>query len=165
MGVRKSVSPDVENLLREISGPYAMAQLFTMLWTASFRPRYEQGRRCYRYVSALALAGIAVSLSICHKSYANGGTKNSITLSLIEYILYGLPLSLHFGWTTAASLVNLNGMFAMKTKDAALRKDKQEQIDEESNAKSVAILGHASVVLATMIGVSVTWIRKAPVYG
>jgi hypothetical protein len=150
------VSPGAEKMLREASGPYALAQVFTALWTASFRPRYGSRGGIYKYVSALGLAGIAASLSIAHKAYA---TPSGSGLSGLEYALYGLPLSLHFGWTTAAALVNLNGMFAL-TNGAKATKD-----EEAATARAVAAIGRASVVLATAIGVSVTWTRNAPVYG
>uniref|UniRef100_A0A7S4EFU3 Uncharacterized protein n=1 Tax=Pseudo-nitzschia australis TaxID=44445 RepID=A0A7S4EFU3_9STRA len=150
-----SVSPVVEQALREISGPYLLAQIFQALWAASFRPRYENG--IYKYVSAANLAGIAASLSLCHGAFAttsNNSQRSLRSYSGLEYALYFLPLSLHFGWTTAASLVNLNGMYAMATTN-----------DKNATARSVAMLGHASVVLATAIGAGITWTRKAPVYG
>ena len=148
--VRK-VSPVAERILRESAGPFALAQVFTALWTVSFRPKYGSKGGIYKYVSALALAGMAASLSICHKTYAGSSLRG------IEYVLYGLPVSLHFGWTTAASLVNLNGMFALS--------NDTNRKNEAEAAKSVALLGHLSVVAATAIGVTVTLTRQAPVYG
>ncbi|KAI2496861.1 hypothetical protein MHU86_17657 [Fragilaria crotonensis] len=67
-----------------------------------------------------------------------------------DYIIYGLPTSLHFGWVTAASLVNLNGAVAMQ---------------KEVSANTVAWVGHLSVVTATVLGILVTVSRQAPVYG
>ena len=150
------VSPRAETILRESAGPFALAQVFTALWTASFRPRYGSRGGIYKYVSALGLAGIAASLSISHRSFA---TTTGSGLSGLEYALYCLPLSLHFGWTTAAALVNLNGMFALSG-DEKITKE-----EEAVTARSVAALGHATVVVATAIGVSVTWARNAPVFG
>jgi hypothetical protein len=69
---------------------------------------------------------------------------------LLTYLLHGLPITLHFGWTTAASLVNLNGCLAM--------------MDNSSDTLLTAV-GHASVVVATVLGVAVTMSRRAPVYG
>lgn len=150
------VSPRAQTILRESAGPYALAQIFTALWTASFRPRYGSRGGIYKYISALGLAGIATSLSFSHQAFA---TPSGSGLSGLEYALYCLPISLHFGWTTAAALVNLNGMFAL----AGDTKSTNEE--EAATARSVAAIGHASVVLATAIGVSVTWARKAPVFG
>lgn len=149
----RNVSPTAEQILKECSGPFALAQVFTALWTASFRPKYGSKGGIYKYISAFNLAGIAASLSFCHKAFA------SSSISGLEYALYCLPLSLHFGWTTAASLVNVNGMFAL------LSEAKRTKEQEAQAAKSVALLGHATVVAATIIGVAVTLTRKAPVYG
>lgn len=134
----------VTTVIREVTGSFVSAQLFQTLWTASFRPKYDQG--IYKYVSAVSLSGIAISLSFCHAAFA----KSDVPISTLDYWLYFLPLSLHFGWTTAASLVNWNGMYAH---------------DDQSSAETVAWLGHASVVAATAIGVGVTVLRNAPVYG
>lgn len=150
-----SVSPVVERALREISGPYLLAQVFQSLWAASFRPKYEKG--IYKYVSAVNLAGIAASLSFCHGTFATHSQRALRSYSGLEYALYFLPLSLHFGWTTAASIVNLNGMYAMATTG--------DNTSKNATARSVALLGHASVAVATAIGVGITWTRKAPVYG
>jgi len=102
------------------------------------------------------LAGIAASLSVAHKAFA---TPLGSGLSGLEYALYCLPLSLHFGWTTAAALVNVNGMFAL----SGDQKVTNEQ--EALTARSVALLANASVVVATALGVLITWSRKAPVFG
>ncbi len=153
----KSVSPRAEAVLRETAGPYALAQVFTALWTSSFRPRYGSRGGVYKYISALGLAGIAASLSIAHKAFA---TPSGSGLSGIEYVLYCLPVSLHFGWTTAAALVNLNGMFSLAPSDKKVAKE-----EEAKTARNVALLANFSVVVATAIGVSITRSRNAPVFG
>ena len=139
-----SESSPVAPIVRQMTGPYVAAQVFQTLWTASFRPKY-QGR--FKFVSAINLSGIAYSLSLCHKAYAESPTKPYATT---DYWIYFLPISLHFGWTTAASLVNWNGMVAM---------------EERVSAVTVAWLGHASAIAAAVTGVVVTWNRSAPVYG
>jgi len=128
-------------LIRKVTGPYVLAQTFQALWTASFRPKYKEGLT--KYISALNLSGIALSLSFCHSVYT------SEKISGRDYLLNFLPLSLHFGWTTAACLVNWNGMFAL----------------EATSPKQVAWFGHASVLVATVVGVAMTLTREAPVYG
>ena len=50
----------------------------------------------------------------------------------------------------AASIVNLNGAFSMK---------------ESSSPRAIAWLGHTSVVAASAVGVAVTTMRSAPVFG
>jgi hypothetical protein len=137
-------SSPVALIIRSITGPYIAAQLFQTLWTASFRPKYNNG--IYKYVSAMNLSGVAYALSFCHDAYIKSGDYSSG-----EYWLYFLPLSLHFGWTTAAALVNWNGMFALGD-------------DADVSSKAVAWLGHLSVIGATVVGVYVSLERSAPVY-
>jgi len=150
--------PSLQQTIREVTGPYVTAQLFQTLWTASFRPKYGSRGGIYKYVSALNLAGIAASLSLCHKAFAEA----SSSYSSLEYWMYFLPLTLHFGWTTAAALVNVNGMYALKVSGNG---DGKSDNNSSADAKSVAILGHLSVAIATAIGVGVTLSRNAPVYG
>ena len=143
-----SESSPIAPLIREITGPFLAAQIFQTLWTASFRPKYNNnGLLYYKYVSAVNLSGIAYALSFCHQPYTRSDVVPNYTFG--EYCLYFLPLSLHFGWTTAAAVVNWNGMFALS---------------ENVSSRSVAWLGHISVVGATTIGVTLTLTRSAPVY-
>merc|ERR1712232_520734 len=58
-----------------------------------------------------------------------------------QYWLYLFPMSLHFGWTTAATLVNINGAFVA---------------NPNASSKSIAVLGHLSVLVATALGVFVS---------
>jgi hypothetical protein len=155
-------------LIREITGPYMLSQFFQVLWCASFRPKYGPssaggGGYYYKYLSVLNLIGIALSLSFCHDAFTNNKSDAS-SYSNMNYWLYFLPLSLHFGWTTAASLVNLNGMYAMRS-STDNNKNKNNNDNSFTKAKSVALLGNISVVIATTIGITVTYIRNAPVYG
>ena len=120
-----------------------VAQLFQVLWTASFRPKYV-GHALY--VSSAMLSGIAFSLSRAHAVFSKAASK----LNPIEYLVYFLPMTLHFGWTTAAALVNVNGNVASR---------------HNSSAKTIAWLGHGSAVAAAALGVWVTFTRQAPVYG
>jgi hypothetical protein len=136
-------SSSVAPIIKQLTGPYVAAQLFQTLWAASFRPKYQG---MWRFVSAMNLSGTAYSLSFCHAVYTQSDHQS---YSNGQYVLYFLPLSLHFGWTTAASLVNINGMVAMG----------------DVSSKTVAWFGHGSVVAATVLGVWVTTTRSAPVYG
>jgi hypothetical protein len=52
-----------------------------------------------------------------------------------------LPMTVHFGWTTAATLVNLNGSFAMQ---------------ESTSDRTIVAVGHASALTAAALGVGVT---------
>ena len=161
-----------------------MSQLFQILWCASFRPKYNRslsssssssatvggGGGLYKYLSVFNLTGIAVSLSFCHDAFTtNSKSAASSSYSNMNYWCYFLPLTLHFGWTTAASLVNLNGMYAMRSRTTSSSSDNDNNdnssVTEEAKAKSVAVLGNISVLIATTIGITVTTIRNAPVYG
>ena len=98
----KDSSP-VALLIKKASGGFMVAQIFQTLWTASFRPKYK-GK--LMYISAAMLSGIAWSMSHAHAGFALDTTSS---YGLGQYLLYFFPMSLHFGWTMAASLVNLNG--------------------------------------------------------
>ena len=130
------------DLLRKTSGPFIVANLFQTLWCAAFRPKYKG---LSRYISTGMLGATAFSLSKAHAAFA----ANSQMYTNAQYFVFFLPLTLHFGWVTAASLVNLNGSVSM-----------------QENASSTVIkrVGHASVILATAIGVIVATKRDAPVY-
>ena len=97
----KESSP-VAQVIKNSSGGFMVGQLFQTLWSASFRPKYE-GK--FMYVSAAMLSGIAFCMSRAHAGFA----MNSSLYGVGQYLLYFLPISLHFGWTLAASLVNFNG--------------------------------------------------------
>lgn len=130
-------------LLRKTSVPFAFAHIFQSLWCAAFRRKYSGN---LMYISFGMLASTAYSLSMAHAAFA----AESSTYSGGTYAKLFLSLSLHTGWTVAASIVNLNGAFSMK---------------ESSGPRAIALLGHASVVAATAVGVAVTTMRSAPVFG
>ena len=130
-------------LLRKTSVPFAFAHVFQSFWCAAFRRKYSGN---LMYISFGMLASTAYSLSKAHAAYA----AESSTYSGGTYAKLFLSMSLHTGWTVAASIVNLNGAFSMK---------------KSSSPRAIALLGHASVVAATAVGVAVTTMRSAPVFG
>jgi hypothetical protein len=121
-------------MLPAITAPFVAANLFQSLWCVAFRPSF---RDWATFVSPVMLAGAAYSLS-------------QIVLGTSASSLWLLPLTLHFGWTTAATLVNLSGSIAM---------------DEQVSQTTVTAVGHASAVLATAVGVGVTLSYALPAYG
>ncbi len=133
-------------IVRQITGPYLFAKVFQILWNTSFSPEYQQG--IFKYIAALNLSGLALSLSFCHEAYTDRAAREKY--GMIDFLLNFFPLSLHFGWTTATSLVNWNASYA---------------IDPTVPTKNISFLGHASVVAATAAGVGVTLRRAAPLYG
>ena len=58
-------------------------------------------------------------------------------------------------------------MYAMRSTSSSSTDNNNENssVTEEAKAKSVAVLGNISVLIATTIGITVTYIRNAPVYG
>ena len=131
-------STAVVSSLPAITGPFIAANLFQCLWCASFRPSYMNTHSSWeKYVSVAMLGGTAYSLSLLHAADA------------AAFSWYFVPLTMHFGWTTAASLVNLNGSVAMSN----------------VSDKVVIAVGHTSTILATILGVSVTFAQALPVYG
>ena len=141
---RVSESSPLAPVLRQVSVPFAMAQYFQSLWCAAFRPKYK-GR--LMYISTGLLGTAAYSLSRAHAAFTSPtpGTSRGP-----GYGLLFLPLSMHFGWTTAATLVNLNGSISML---------------ESTSDRTVALVGHMSAAAATATGVFVTLTRSAPTFG
>jgi len=134
-------SSGLSAVVPQVAAPFVAANIFQSLWCASFRPSY--GTEGWApYVSPAMLAGTAYSLSQVHAvgcSAAGAG-----------FAWYFLPMSLHFGWTTAATLVNLSGSVAMNS---------------ANSDRSVIAVGHTSAIAATAFGVGVTVVQSAPVYG
>jgi hypothetical protein len=130
-------------ILSKVSVPFIFAHIFQTLWTAAFRPKYSGN---LMYISCGMLSATAYSLSKAHAAFASASSMYNFG----TYLKLFAPISMHFGWTTAASLVNLNGAFSMK---------------ELASSRNIALLGHLSVIAATAIGTGVTITRSAPVFG
>jgi hypothetical protein len=136
----------VSEVVQRASGGFMASQILQTLWTASFRPKYK-GK--YVFVSSAMLTAIAISLSRAHAAFTID-TDSSNAYDNKDYWMYFLPMTLHFGWTTAASLVNWNGSIASL---------------KETGALGLAVSGHLSIVIATAAGVGITLYRDAPVFG
>lgn len=135
--------------LMQITAPFIAANIFQSLWCASFRPKYfdlpesssisnhrNENNNWKKLVSVFMLGGTAYSLSLI-------GSMSTSNLVL-------LPMTVHFGWTTAATLVNLNSsLSAMK------------------NLSNVVVIaaGHSAAIIATGIGMYITITQSLPVYG
>lgn len=124
--------------LPSLSVPFIAANLFQSLWCIAFRPHYQGWAS---YISAAMLGGTAYSLSQVHAV--------ACTATGPAY-WFLLPLSVHFGWTCAATLVNLSGSVSM---------------DPNNSDKLVTAVGHSSALLATALGVGITLQTASPVYG
>lgn len=141
-------------LLKETSGPFITAQLFQSLWCATFRRKYyNEKNNNNMFISVGMLSATAYSLSRAHSAFAS--SSSSASCSALQYGLFFFPMALHFGWTTAASIVNLNGAISMMKK-----KNKEVQVSE----RVIAFAGHVSVIAASVLGVVLANQRNAPVY-
>jgi hypothetical protein len=132
-------------ILRRVLPGAMVAQICQVLWTAAARPRYEDGPALF--IAAAFLTAAAYSLNRAYQAFTS---TLSVSYNWREYLLFFLPLSLHFGWISAASLVNWNSSLA---------------VFMSSDNRAMAVAGHASVVAATALGAAVTLSRHAPVYG
>ncbi len=130
-------------LLPHVTAPFVAANLFQSLWCASFRPSFSKGWE--RYISVAMLAGTGFSLSLVQSA---GSALKVVDSSIIPYLL--LPMTVHFGWVSAATLVNLNGSLAS---------------NENASTRSLIALGHSSALIATALGVGLTIARSTPAYG
>jgi len=122
-------------LLPQMTAPFVAANLFQSLWCATFRPEAVNGTWT-SFISPFMLAGTAYSLSQIN------------TIAGGHWLLL-LPLTMHFGWTTAATLVNLNGSLTSFV---------------ESD-RTMTAAGHASALVATALGVGFTVLHGTPAYG
>jgi len=140
LGLPPSAPSELGTLLPDITAPFVAANLLQSLWCVAFRPHYTSAQG-NSYISAALLAGTAFSLSKVHliASAATGPAW-----------WYLLPLSVHFGWTSAATLVNFSGSVAM---------------DPANSERAVTAVGHFSAVAATALGIGLTVARTSPVYG
>jgi hypothetical protein len=138
-------SSPVATVIRKASGGFMVGQIFQTLWTASFRPKYA-ARGNLVYISSAMLTGIAWSFGRAHAAFASSST----SYGLASYLLLFGPMSLHFGWTMAAALVNLNGNLATPA---------------NVSPRLLAAAGHLSAVVATGLGVFLSLSRRAPVVG
>lgn len=125
-----------QSALSSVSPAFVVANLCQSLWCAAFRPSYNHGWA--KYVSVAMLGSTALALSQVHAFVTP------------ENAAYFVPITMHFGWTSAATLVNLNGSIAM---------------DENNGDKTVITSGYASVMAATALGIGLTLARGAPIYG
>jgi hypothetical protein len=130
-------------VLPQVTVPFVAAHLFQSLWCASFRPSYSDSNSNWAiYISPLMLAGTALSLSQIH---AVACSSDAAGLGW-----FFLPMTLHFGWTTAATLVNLNGSIAS---------------NRNISDPAVIAVGHSSALVATLMGVGLTLTQASPAYG
>ena len=129
---------NVATTLVEFTPGWAAACVSQALWCASFRPSFAPNQL---WVSAVFLACIPTCLSFAHKAFISRSHPP-------REAVFFFPFSLHFGWTSAAALVNANCVFAYASASAGL----------------LAVVGHVSVLMALLLAVMISITRAAPVY-
>jgi len=128
------------SIASSIAIPFLKANIFQALWCAAFRPKHflPPASQITSYLSFAFLSLTSFNLLSCVRRV--GSRRGELTLT--QFGLYFFPLSLHAGWTAAASLVNLNGAFAYNT----LRDNWKSR---DSTSESIRrVLGHGSVAIA-----------------
>jgi len=151
------ISPTVQNLLPQITTPFIAANLFQSLWCASFRPKYHRVSQWWqKYVSVAMLSATSYQLSQVHSIVQISSQEGSSSSSLAWFI----PLTMHFGWTSVASILNLNGSLSLDCLPSSSDKDNHNKKD-----KIIIAVGHMSAVVASALGVGITLMTKSPVYG
>eukprot|EP00984_Skeletonema_dohrnii_P012328 scaffold4986_cov139-Skeletonema_dohrnii-CCMP3373.AAC.1 len=138
------LSSHADAVIPGMTAPFVAANLMQSLWCASFRPSYL-GDGMKKYISAGMLAGTAYSLSLVLEA---GNAAAAANPAFQAWML--TPFVIHFGWVSAATLVNLNGSLASHS---------------TSSPRALTALGHSSALAATALGVGVTVAMSAPVYG
>lgn len=101
------LAPALQPYLARLAPPLAQAFAAQSLWCVAFRPWV--GRM--QFVPSALLAMTAVGLSRVHTVLREAVAAGA--MRPWDYLIVHLPLSLHFGWITCATLVNLNGWFAV----------------------------------------------------
>ena len=94
---------------RTLAAPFFKASCYQALWCAAFRPRYFlPPSLATSYLPFCLLSLTSLNLLECVR---RAGARRKDVPALQHALLF-FPISLHAGWTAAASLVNLNGSFA-----------------------------------------------------
>jgi hypothetical protein len=124
-------------VLDSVSSAWCAACVLQASWTAAFS--FDQ-----MALSVTLLAGIPLALSSVYDTVT---TRRSLSRSAASLVLGDLPFSLHYSWTTIASLVNVN-LLAVKL--------------QATPATQVA-LALASQLGAAGFGVAESWRRADPV--
>jgi len=133
-------------IFQKIALPFVSAHLFQCLWCASFREKYSKIKGGI-LISGACLAGTAFSLGKVNAIVVSASASGSYTFA--QYLLYFFPMSLHFGWTTAATLVNLNAAIAL---------------DAASSPLTLAVAGIGTSVVAAVGGAAFAILRGSPVF-
>mmetsp|Transcript_28054 Transcript_28054/g.38785 ORF Transcript_28054/g.38785 Transcript_28054/m.38785 type:complete len:355 (-) Transcript_28054:284-1348(-) len=141
-----AVAPSPSGWLGRLAPHLMAAHACQAVWCAAFR---DWARPAHLFwLSATSLSSIALCLNNVHMVLAS--VRNMTTA---QYCMVHLPATIHFGWVTAASLVNWNSYLALLRKDGYI------------SVTTQIFLANLSVQIAILIGMGVSWYRSDPVYG
>lgn len=140
-------------MLKRMSPFWCMANACQISWCFSFRSQFDSPGLLW--ISAVFLSGIAISLGLAHYEVisarrAKGSGYKSLDLQSAFFVY--VPITLHFGWTTAAALVNWNGWMARCS------------VDLQWSAWPQTVFLYISLALAGLLGTGLSLRRKSELY-
>lgn len=97
------------SLLKKAVPFWTLANVFQSLWCFVFRPKYLNSL----WLPTSQLAFGAVSLSFAHQALSQALIAESNWIAKLQLFVLRFPITLHTGWLTAASLLNLNSWAAV----------------------------------------------------
>jgi hypothetical protein len=142
----QALPPQRGNVLLAAISPYWLsANAFQTAWCFVFCP-YAEG---VLYLNAVCLAGVACSLfgAYCHCTQL--GNKELLSYGWPFWVFTQLPLSIHFGWISAAVLVSTNSLLVRFGFPVEIQ----------------LLAANASLVTALVLGLGLTVLRFDAVYG
>lgn len=134
------VPPARADLLHRASPWWCIAHLCQALWRLTFRAGLDGPGLLW--ISAVALSGLALCLDRAHRAVMAAS-------DMQELLFLYVPITLRFGWASAAALVSWNGYVARCSAVPGL--------------KLVVLL--ASLGLAAALSTRVTLLRRSALYG
>lgn len=104
-----SLSPEAAAVYASVAPWWAMACGLQALWCAAFRDWARAPR--HFWLSGAILAAEAAALGGAHRVLRVAVAEGMVSTG--AYLACHLPVSLHFGWITAAAVVNANSLVAV----------------------------------------------------
>jgi hypothetical protein len=130
--------------IRKATAFWVSANLYQSLWCIAFRPKFRNAL----WIPTSLLAAGAVALLFCHQKLMEvvKDSGSVVTIAKAAKYLFAAPVSLHLGWLSAATLLNVNA-WASECKI--------------SLGKNIS-LAFFSTYLATFIGAAITLATRDP---
>mmetsp|Transcript_26192 Transcript_26192/g.56819 ORF Transcript_26192/g.56819 Transcript_26192/m.56819 type:complete len:203 (+) Transcript_26192:575-1183(+) len=136
--------------LLDVSPWWVAANIYQSLWCAAFRD-WARPSGVF-WISAALLTATAIALAGAEAVVTGPSVGTGSWTAVGQRVLAQMPLSLHFGWVTAASLVNWNSFFAVLYRDAHI------------SLRTQIWLAFASLHLAYIVGSIVAVVRMDFLY-